>query len=331
MKHKDIISLQAGTSLESVYLLRDVMKKIKKNGEPYVSLILQDATGTVNAIMWDKADLFLKNEIKPGDFVLILADVGQYNQQLQITVREAKWVDPNMVTLEKFIPTSQRPLDEMHRELMEWIEQVKTPHLRSLLDSFFQDDKFLAAFLRAPSARTMHQAYVGGLAEHTLGVTKNAVSIADNYTGVNKDLLITGALLHDGFKVFEYSIKTTIEFTDKGRLLGHLCMMAMEIENRTRAIPDFPEESKTLLEHMILSHHGRREYGSPKVPMTAEALILFYADYIDAYLSTYFEQKQKAHKRGDKWTEWVEMFEGFLYAGENAEKKDNDDKEKSES
>ncbi|MBN1900469.1 HD domain-containing protein, partial [Candidatus Sumerlaeota bacterium] len=216
------------------------------------------------------------------------------------------------------------------KELMDWIEKVKTPHLRSLLDSFFQDDKYLTAFLRAPSARTMHQAYVGGLVEHTLGVTKNAVTIADNYSGVDKDLLITGALLHDGFKVVEYSQKTTIEFTDKGRLLGHLCMMAMEIENRTRAIPDFPEETKTLLEHMILSHHGKREYGSPKVPMTAEALILFYADYIDAYLSAYFEQKQKAHKRGDKWTEWVDMFEGFLYAGENSEKKSDDEKTKGE-
>jgi len=331
MKHQEIKTLMPGTSLESVYAIRDVFKKSKKNGDPYIALVLQDATGTVNAVMWDNADLFLNNEIKPGDFVLIKANVGEYRDQLQLTVREAGKVDISMIQPEKFVPVSKRPLPEMQKEILDWIDQVKTPHLRALLDTFFQDDKFFTEFLRAPSARTMHQAYLGGLAEHTLGVVKNAVSIADNYPGVDKQLLITGALLHDASKVYEYSLKTTIEFTSKGRLIGHLCLMAMEIDNRVKNIPDFPEETKMLLEHMILAHHGRREYGSPKVPKTAEALILFYADYIDAYLSTYFEQRDKAREKGEPWTDWVDMFSSFLYAGKSEETETDFDIQEKES
>jgi len=315
MKHVDIASLQSGMKLDSVYLVRDVMKRNKKTGEPYVFLNLQDATGTLNAVMWERAELFLSNQARPGDFVHLKGDINRYNNQLQLTIREADKVSSDIVDLEKFLPTSRRPLPEMRRELEEWIGRVKTPHLRALLDDFFGDDRFLTTFLRAPAARTMHQAYVGGLVEHTLGVVKNALSIARNYEGVNEDILITGALIHDGSKVVEYSYQTVIQFTTPGRLVGHLCLMTIEIEKRAARIPDFPEQDKMLLQHMILSHHGRREWGSPKLPMTAEALILFYADYIDAYLSTYFEQQKKAHEKGDEWTEWVDMFESFLYAG----------------
>ena len=315
MKHLLISSLEPGLAVESVYLVRDVVKKTRKSGEPFASLILQDSSGTVNAVMWDEAEAFLARGVRSGDFVLIRGDVGQYNRQIQLTIREAKKVDPSLIQVEKFLPVSPRPIMEMKKELFQWIERVKIPHLRALLDIFFGDDAFLAGFLRAPSARTMHQAYIGGLVEHTLGVVKNAVTIADNYNDVDKELLITGALLHDGSKVYEYSFQTSINYTDKGRLIGHLSMMAMEIENRARAIPGFPEETIMLLEHMILAHHGRREFGSPKVPMTAEAMILFYADYIDAYLSMYFEQKKKAIEKGEQWTDWVDMFGSFLYAG----------------
>jgi len=315
MKHNEINSLQPGMNLESVYLVRDVFKKTRKSGEPFASLSLQDATGTVNAVMWDEAEKFLATGIRSGDFILVRGEVNQYNKQLQLTIREAKKVDPSLIQVEKFLPASPRPILEMKKELFQWIEQVKTPHLRALLDLYFGNDAFLAAFLRAPSARTMHQAYIGGLVEHTIGVVKNAVTIADNYKDVDRELLITGALLHDGSKVYEYSFQTSINYTDKGRLLGHLSMMAMDIENRARDIPGFPEETIMLLEHMILAHHGRREFGSPKVPMTAEAMILFYADYIDAYLSMYFEQKKKALEKGEPWTDWVDMFGSFLYAG----------------
>ncbi len=325
MKHIDIARLEAGGRIESVYLLRDVEKKFKKTGEPFVMLNLQDATGVVKSVMWNDADIFLNDEARSGDFVLVKASVGRYNNQLQLTIREARKVDSSVVDVEKFLPRSERPLAEMRREIIQWVNKVKTPYLRALLEGFFGDDKYMTAFLRAPSARKMHQAYLGGLAEHTLGVVKNAIAIARNYDHVDEDLLITGALLHDGSKVYEYTYQTAINYTDRGRLLGHLSMMAMEIENRVRKIEGFPEETKMLLEHMILSHHGKGEFGSPKVPQTAEALILFYADYVDAYLSTYFEQTKKAHEKGERWTEWVDMFNNFLYAGEPPAKKDKTD------
>jgi 3'-5' exoribonuclease len=316
MKHIFISDLNSGTRIESVYLVRDVMKKSKKSGEPYVFLNLQDSSDIINAVMWEGADLFLSNQVKQGDFVLVNAGVGLYNKQLQLTIRDARKVDPTMLDLEKFLPASKRPLIDMLKELRSWIDRVKRPYLKALLDSFFGDDKYLKTFLRAPSARTMHQAYIGGLVEHTLGVVKNAITVADNYGGVDKELLITGALLHDGAKIYEYSFDTAISITDRGRLIGHLAMMAMELESRISGIEEFPEEERMLLEHMILAHHGRQEWGSPKLPQTAEALILFYSDYMDAYLSTFFESQRKAHEKGEKWTGWVDMFGGFLYAGE---------------
>ena len=316
MKHHNISSIEPNNRIESVYLIRELDKKSKKNGEPFVALVLQDATGTARAIMWDKAEIFLNNHAGVGDFVLVKADAGVYNRNLQLTLREAQKVDSEVVELEKFLPRSKRPLPEMKKELDMWVDKVQTPYLKALLHTFFSDDAYFKAFLRAPSARKMHQAYLGGLAEHTLGVVKNAVTIAANYGDMDMDLLITGALLHDGAKVYEYEFKTAIDFTDRGRLLGHLTMMSAEIELRAREIPDFPDDKKMLLQHMVLSHHGRMEYGSPKLPQTAEALVLSYSDYIDAYLSTYFEAREKALANGERWTGWVDIFGSYLYAGE---------------
>ena len=321
MKHTPISSLQPGMKIESVYLVKEVEKKLRKSGEPFAALVLQDSTGTINAIMWDGAEPFLDNLINPGDFILIKASVGEYNKQIQVTLYEVKKVDATLLDVQKFLPVSRRPLPEMRKELEQWIGEVRTPPLCALLNAIFGDESYLTAFLRAPAARSMHQAYIGGLAEHTLAVVKNALAIAAHYEGVDRDLLLTAALIHDGCKVYEYAYTTAINMTDQGRLVGHLSMMALKIETLAAQIPDFPAETKWLLQHIILSHHGRLEYGSPKLPMTAEAMILFYADYIDAYLSTYFEEKKKALQKGQRWTDWVEMFGCYLYAGGPTDKK----------
>jgi len=316
MKHVEITNLEPSTKLESVYLIRDVMKRNKKNGEPYVALNLQDATGILNAFMWENADLFLNNNVVAGDFVYVRGMLNLYNGKLQLTIRDAERIDPELVPKDKFLPRSPRPAGEMEAELLAFLEQVQDKHLRALLDSFFGDTAFLRAFLEAPSARTMHQAYIGGLVEHTIGVVKNALAIAANYGRINTDLLLAGALIHDVAKVFEYSCSSSITITDSGRLIGHLSMAAMEVDRRARQIEGFPEETRLLLIHMILSHHGKLEFGSPKVPMTAEALILTWADYADAYLSTFFEKQKEAHDKGEKWTDWVDMFGHYLYAGD---------------
>lgn len=320
MKHIPITNLQVSPKLESVYLVKEVENKFKKTGAPFASLLLQDSTGTVSAVMWDNAEPFLNNDIRPGDFILIKASVGKYKEQLQVTIQEVQKVDASLLDVQKFLPTSKRPLEEMKAEILGYVGQVKEPHLHALLEALFLDEKFMELFLRAPAARMMHQAYIGGLAEHTLAVIKNALTIAANYEGIDTDLLLTAALIHDGCKVYEYAYTTAINNTDKGRLVGHISMMGMMLETQAARIQGFPEETKMLLQHIVLSHHGRKEYGSPKVPMTAEAMILFYADYIDAYLSTFFEEKRKAHQKGQKWTEWVQMFESYLYAGEPPKK-----------
>lgn len=315
MVHMKIAELEPGTTLKSVYLIQSLEKRQKRSGEMYVALVLQDKTGTIQAVMWENAGKLLRGEINAEDFVKVSGDVGIYNNQLQLTVRSLEKVADDKVDLEQFLPHSKRSLEEMHAELREAIESVKTPPLKALLKSFFDDAEFLDAFSRAPSAMSMHQAYIGGLLEHTLAVLRVAHAIGALYPPYDYDLLTTGVLLHDMGKIHEFGYRRAIRYTSVGRLLGHIPIGFCLVDRKIEAIPHFPQETRILLLHLLLSHHGQKEWGSPRRPKTIEALLLHYADYIDAYLSTYRETTEKARERGELWTEYQRMFERFLFAG----------------
>jgi 3'-5' exoribonuclease len=315
VKHVKISDLQPGSSVSSVYLVAVVEKKQKKSGDLYAAVTFQDASGRIAAVMWDNAHNFLADKIVKDDFALVTGDVGIYNNQLQLTIRSVEKVDESRVSLADFIPHSPHSIPDMQAQLQQYVQMVTDPHLVRLLKHFFDDSAFLAAFSRAPSACTMHQAYIGGLLEHTLGVARNCLTIAGNYSSANRDLLITGALLHDIGKIEEFTFARAFSYTDSGRLLGHITIGIEMVTNALSQIPDFPAQTKTLLFHMLISHHGVKEWGSPRRPKTLEALILHYADYIDAYLSTYIEVTGKAKERGDLWSDWNKMFERYLFAG----------------
>ncbi len=318
MKRKAIKDLQEGMEVESIYLVCSLKKNKKKNGEDYISLSLGDATGEIAAVIWDDVDAFLQNRIKTNDFVKINGTVGRYQERLQLTLNKVERVDETEVNLGDFILHTPYDIEDLKQQLFRFINQVTDEHLKALLNKFFMDDKFMEAFARAPSAKTMHQAYIGGLLEHTVGVCKNAVAIANNYPGCNYSLLITGALLHDIGKIKEFTIHRYIEYTDEGRLKGHIIISIEMINDKFSQLESFPVEKKVLLEHLIISHHGYKEWGSPKRPKTMEALILHWADYIDAYLSTYLEVIRKCREQGYRWSEWNRMFERYLFAGFDA-------------
>ena len=321
MKHIPISQLQSGQVIESVYLIQGLDQRLKKNSEPYFFLTLQDFTGTITAMLWDNLALFLKGEIKVDDFILIKGEVHFYNDQNQITIKQYAKVPDSEIDLKAFQPYSKCDFDEMKAEFWNYVKSIEDEKINSLVQNTFSNEEIFKAFCECPSSTLLHQAYIGGLLEHTLGVIKNCLTLSVNYPKVNKDLLIAGAFFHDIGKIYEYSWRKTFQITDIGRLIGHIQLGAELVDKKIGEINEFDPKIKIQLIHMILSHHGILEYGSPKRPKTLEALILHFSDYIDAYLSTFIEVTERATQKGLNWSDYNKMFERFLFAGFNQPEK----------
>jgi len=218
--------------------------------------------------------------------------------------------------VEQFIPTSNVEATEMHNEILTIISAIGNEHLRRLLESIFGDEEFMTAFLRSPAARVWHHSCIGGLAQHVRDMAHIAERVAEVYSEVDRDLLMTGVLIHDLGKVRELEVTNRIDYSDQGRLLGHIMLGVELIEDRMRSIEGFPAELSLRLKHMILSHHGSLEHGSPIVPMTIEAILLHYIDNLDAQARGTLQVLEKETPRFGKWTEYVKLLDRFIYRGE---------------
>lgn len=313
-----IAKLSTGDSVESVYHLLKVEQRTKKNGEPFFSLQVGDASGQSNAIMWDNHHALVAGIVKEDDFVQVKADVGNYNGNLQLTIKQISRMEDDKVHLSLFLPISPRPREEMEAELDSWIARVENSDCVRLLEKFFGNPRLRDLFCTAPAAARIHQAYIHGLMEHTLIVLKIADAIAGNYEPIDRDVLITAGLLHDIGKIRELDWKRTIRYTTEGRLLGHIPMGASMVEtviNGLKKKEGFDDGIHHHILHIILSHHGKLEWGSPIRPQTREATILHYADHTEAYMAVMAEQTAKAAAMGEPWTPYNNMFETYLYAG----------------
>lgn len=315
-KYIKISDLIPGTKVESVYLLVNAQQRPKKDGSNFVTMALRDATGKITGVMWDNFTALTDGSIKENDFIEVSGDVLTYNNQLQFRINKVTKVSDTDVDSSFFLPTSPRDIDEMVAELEGFVAGIKDDDLRFLVKAVFDRPGFMDKFKVAPSAVSMHQAYLGGLLEHTLCVVKNALKIADNYPSTNRDLLTTGALLHDIGKVIEFHFDKKISYSDVGRLLGHISIGNSVVEAVLANVPNFPMGKKILIQHMILSHHGFMEYGSPKRPATLEALILHQADLIDAQLSNFVDYTEACSKNGVRW-EFSNMFDRQMFGGNN--------------
>lgn len=313
------IDLSPGDSVDAFFLLAGLEQRVKKNGEPYFFLTLRDSTGSVNAVMWDNHQPLVDGLIKSEDFVHAEGHTSEYNGGLQMTVRRIARVDDKDIDISEFVATSPRPREEMEKELDEYIAQVQQPDCRALLERLFGNERFREQFCTAPAAAQIHQAYVGGLLEHTLNVLRNALQLGQTYGPYDRDLLVTGGLLHDIGKIREYSWRRAITYTDEGRLVGHISIGASMVDGMIRLMQreksSFSEHYRQHILHLILSHHGKLEYGSPVLPKTREALLLHYADYTDAYLTSYIQSVAEARNRGENWTGFSRLFDSYLYAG----------------
>ncbi len=317
MKHTPIDQLRPAATAESVYLLQELELKTKRNGDPFASLVLADATGTLQAVIWDNLAPVLNRDVKPDDFVLVTGELGTFNNALQLVIRKIVRVPDEKVDLARFVPVSPRDPKELESELDALIAQVKSKDCRRILDYFLGTGprSVRKEFCQAPAAVRVHQAYIGGLVEHTLAVIRNALVLAEQYRPYDRDLLVTGGLLHDLGKIREYEWKRVIRYTDEGRLIGHISIATGMLYRAFEELAPVDELLQWNLLHLILSHHGKREFGSPVLPKTREAYLLHYGDLTDAYLTVYCEDTRKAREQGEAWTPFNRLFDTYLYAG----------------
>ncbi len=312
LNQKSLSDLNKEEEFTLFLLINSYETKTSKNGSSYLSLQLRDKSTVISANLWENFDEILKG-ISENKIVKVNGILQEFNGLPQIRIKKIRFANENdNVSIEDFIPVSSRSFDEMKIEFREVVDSVQNKFLNTLLKRIFNDNN-LNNFFNVPAGASWHHAYLHGLLEHTLELVKICELMCSIYPEINRDLLIAGALLHDFGKTQELSINPTFEYTDKGRLLGHIMIGAIEVEKTANQIDGFPEELKNQLIHLILSHQGKLEYASPVVPKTLEAIVLYHADELSAKTNAYKNAIQSEKNKNGRWTKFVKLADTSLY------------------
>ncbi len=276
-------------------------------GKTYYSVRLQDKTGTIDAKIWDLNDGI--GHFETGDYVKIDGVVVTFQGGLQLNIRRVRISKEDEYDPKDYVPTSKYDVDDMYKEFVSYINKVEDKYVNQLLKEFFVIDKELAKrFKEHGAAKTVHHNFFGGLLEHTLGMLRICDFLANQYPQVNRDILFAGAFLHDIGKIEELSELPIIEYTDAGQLLGHITIAVEWINEKAKKIPGFPKDLLNIIKHCVLAHHGELEYGSPKKPAILEAILLHYADNIDAKIMTFTTILGQADEEND-WAGYQRLFD----------------------
>jgi 3'-5' exoribonuclease len=260
---------------------------------------LLDRSGEIEARVWERAD-DLGRGFDKNDFVRVRGQATLYQGKIQIRVQDVMRVDETKIAAEDFLPRSATDPEAMLDELQAILRGIKNPHLLALAEACFADEELMRLLKQAPGAKTIHHPYLSGLLEHTLSLLKLIQKVVENYRGIDVDLLLIGGFLHDIGKVYEFTFDRAIDYTDEGQLLGHLVMEVELVERKVAGIADFPAELAMLVKHMLVSHHGAYEFGSPKLPQTLEAVILHSLDDLDGKIQAIQNLPEK--EPGSRWT-----------------------------
>lgn len=305
---KYIETLKEGERIADIYLCKHKQALVTKNGKPYEAVILQDKTGTLDAKIWDPNSVGI-DDFDVMDYVEVMADITSFQGALQANVKRVRKASEGEYDPVDFLPTSEKSIEDMYKEFVSYIDQVKNPYLNRLLKSFYvEDEELIQKFKYHSAAKSVHHGFMGGLLEHSLSVTKLCDYLSKTYTILNRDLLLTSAMLHDVGKTQELSPFPVNDYTDDGQLLGHIMIGAEEIGYRIRGMEGFPAKLASELKHCILAHHGELEYGSPKKPALAEAVALNLADNTDARMQT-IKELFNAAPGNDGWLGYNRLFE----------------------
>ena len=311
MSKRFVSELVAGDATDDVFLLAERNVAHKKDGNPFLNVTLSDRTGQVKGVVWDQVERILAAAAE-GDFVHVRAQVGEYRGNLQLVVKDMAKVPADQVDAADFLATTTRDVTKMMDRLQEMTGRMQDPHLAALFEQFWADADFVAAFKRAPAAKMMHHAYIGGLLEHTLSMAVLAEMVGSHYSGVDRDMLLAGVILHDVGKLRELEYTSRIDYTDQGRLLSHIVIGLSMLDDKLKQVSDFPGTKADLLKHMLVSHHGERAFGSPEPPKTIEAVLLNYIDEIDSRVNSIREFVAKDTSEGN-WTSYHRLLERHLY------------------
>ena len=297
---KYISTLREGERINEIFLCKSKQTAMTKSGKPYDNVILQDKTGTLDAKIWDVGSVGIE-EFDAMDYIAITGDITSFQGNLQCSIKRARKVNEGEYDPADYLPVSDKDVEVMYKELMGFIGSVKNQYLSQLLHSFFDNKEFERRFKFHSAAKSVHHGFVGGLLEHTLGVTKNCDYFAKMYPVLNRDLLLTAAIFHDIGKLKELSTFPENDYTDAGQLLGHIMIGAEWVVDAIKSIDGFPVVLANELKHCILAHHGELEFGSPKKPALVEALALSFADNIDAKMETFRELLVNVPENDTKW------------------------------
>ncbi len=314
-----IQDLRENQSVDSLFLVQEKRLLETRNGKPYLRIRLQDKTGEIEGRVWEQASEYARH-FKANDYVRVKGLITQFQGELQVNISSIHKIPIEKVNPEDFLPVGRKDPEAMLQALMEIIEGIRDTDYRTLLKTFFEDDAFVKKFARSPAAKSMHHAWIGGLLEHSLSLARLSDWIAGYYNGeglpLNRDLLVTGALLHDVGKTRELASMPSFEYTTGGKLIGHLVMGSEMVRDRAATIQGFPEKKLLQIQHLILSHHGDYAFGSPKLPMTLEAIALHFIDNLDAKLIGVYNHLRKHASDDSDWSPFHRVYGQMFYGPE---------------
>jgi len=290
-------------TITSSFVVTAKQIKSKKSGEPYLDLTLADRTGQIQAKMWDNVDE-VSGAFEQDDIIKVKGLINRYNQRWQLTIHKLRKMEESEADFGDYLPKTLKDVDAMWAELGEFVASMEDEHLRKLIEAFMADEKIATAYKQAPAAKTLHHAFIGGLLEHVVSLFHSCDLIVRNYPIIHRDLLLTGAFLHDIGKVHELAYARSFAYTTEGQLLGHMIIELEMLHAKIALVPGFPDDLKILVEHLIISHHGQYDFGSPKLPMFPEALMLHYLDDLDSKMEAMRAQMERDAEMESPWTSY---------------------------
>lgn len=306
-----INDIRTNATIRSSFLVKAKTVQMNKNSQPYLALTLSDKTGQIDCRIWEQTEA-LQNQFAEGDIIAVSGKSHEFQSRLQLVVTHLAKLEKTEIEWEDYFPKSNKNLAELYQNLIERFEAVEDPHLRALSLALLNDPEIAERYPICPAAKSIHHAYLGGLLEHSLQLIKVAEAIAPLYPLLNKDLLFFGAAFHDFGKIYEFSFPGSTHYTDEGKLVGHITIGAILVDRKIREIEGFPKGLEFHVKHLILSHHGRLEYGSPKVPQTMEALVVSQLDHLDSQLES-IETLMRSEPSSQRWTTVHKAYQTSFY------------------
>lgn len=309
-----IKDLSAGDSVCTRFLIRQKQMLSNKNGKPYLAVLLSDKTGDLEARVWEGADQ-MTLLFSEGDVVTISGRVNSFQNRLQISVEHLVPVPPSEVDLNEFLSTPLIDVDSLYNDLLKTFENLRNPYVKELGLALLRDPEISKRYKICPAAKTIHHAFVGGLLAHSMQLIRLVDSILPLYEDIDRDIMVFGCAFHDFGKIFELHTQGRMGYTDEGRLVGHIAIGVSLIDRKIQSIPEFPQELEWHLKHLILSHHGHLEYGSPKKPHTIEAELLHLVDHMDSRMNS-IQTFMKNDKTDARWTGYHQAYDQYYFKPE---------------